>query len=462
MLELQRVPASYRDSSGFVFVHNNNYYRYLSPEYMDTYRFFMESGLYGTLVQKGLLIEHEEADEIFRERALPGRFLRPRQLTVITYPYEWSFDMWKDAALRTLETAMEALKKGMLLKDATPFNIQFDKGKPVFIDTLSFERYTPGTPWVAYRQYCEGFLAPLLIMKYVAPELGKLFQLYPDGIPLSLVRKMLPRKAFWNLHTYLHIWLQSKISTKYKGGPGREENMSEGRLLTLLNGLKQYTASLNRKREEGASAWRRYYDDCHTEEYYSYKKERVLQTLQSLKPSSLLDLGCNTGQFSLLLQEQDCRIIALDADHSCVNDLYRRIQQHQIRNITPVLSAINHPTPAIGWSGEERSGLTERIKSDVVIALALIHHLAISGNLPFQKIASWLAKISQHLVIEFVPKEDEKVKLLLQNRRDIFGDYTAAAFLREFEAYFTLVDRHPLRGSIRELFIFKRHDKIPG
>ncbi|MGB4844119.1 MAG: hypothetical protein WBP16_06625, partial [Ferruginibacter sp.] len=207
---MQPLSSSYRDTDGFVFEQQDKIYRYVHPRYQQHYDRLMNSGLYDELIKKGWLIAHQEIEDITAFGFTKGKVLLPEQLPFISYPYEWSFDMWKDAALLTLQLAAASLKKEMSLKDATPFNIQFVNGRPVFIDTLSFENYTAGKPWVAYRQFCECFLAPLLLMHYCHPDTNKLFAVYPNGIPLDVLISLLPAKSKWNVNTFLHIHLQHK------------------------------------------------------------------------------------------------------------------------------------------------------------------------------------------------------------------------------------------------------------
>ena len=166
---MQINPSSYRDNSGFVFKQNDTVYRYIHPSYEPHYLRLMNSGLYDELVQTKKLISHQEITDTTECSFTDGKVLLPQQISFISYPYEWSFDMWKDAALLTLQIAMTSLKKEMILKDATPFNVQFINSKPVFIDTLSFENYEAGKPWIAYHQFSECFLAPLLLMHYCHP-----------------------------------------------------------------------------------------------------------------------------------------------------------------------------------------------------------------------------------------------------------------------------------------------------
>ena len=241
-------PASYRDNSGFIFKQDDKFYRFVSPVYETHYSRLMSSGLYDELVKKNKLIPHQEITETKAFGFADGRVLLPEQITFISYPYEWSFDMCKDAALLTLQIATAAIQKGMILKDATSFNIQFHNGKPIFIDTLSFENYEEGKPWIAYRQFCECFLGPLLLMHYCHPDINKLFTVYPNGIPMDVLVTLLPKRSKWDMNTLLHVHLQAKFSGKQKQKPASENNFSKQKLELLIKGLENFVQKLSLKK----------------------------------------------------------------------------------------------------------------------------------------------------------------------------------------------------------------------
>ncbi|MEJ7611671.1 MAG: hypothetical protein WKF88_10880 [Ferruginibacter sp.] len=380
----------------------------------------------------------------------------PAQMPFISYPYEWSFDMWRDAALVTLKIAIAAMEKSMMLKDATPFNIQFYKGRPVFIDTLSFEKYDETKPWIAYRQFCECFLAPLLLMHYDHRDTGKLFLTYPDGIPLDLVRALLPARAKWNLHVHLHITLQAKLSAKAGRGEEKKGNFSMHKLAVLLNGLIEVVKGL--KIKKARSEWDDYYSDTISgDNYLSAKTALIKKFTDDLSFNTVIDLGANDGFFSMMLRDKASHIIATDADSNCVNELYRQVRKQGIKNIVPLVSTLHHPSPAIGWMNKERDSLTVRLKADLVLALALVHHLAITANLPLESIARWLHNMGEYVIIEFVPKSDEKVRLLLKKREDIFTDYSVEHFTATFKRYFTVLHREKAGNTDREIFLMKRN-----
>ena len=452
---LTALSSSYRDNDGFVFKQNDTYYRLIKPSYFSHYNLLMSSGLYKNLTDAGRLVKHEEIDASFFQTNIDGKIILPEQISFISYPYEWSFDMWRDAAIVTLKIAAQALEHEIILKDATPFNIQFHKGRPVFIDTLSFEKHEEGTSWIAYHQFCECFLGPLLLMHYGHRDLGKLFMVYPNGIPLDVVKSILPFKSKFNVHVYLHIWLQAKMASKPIVSEAREKVFTKQKLVTLLNGLTSFVSGLSQK--EIKSTWNDYYTDTILgNKYLDAKKIIVEKFVNSIDIKSAIDLGANDGYFSLLLKDTIENVIALDFDSNCINELYKKIRKDKIKNIVPLVSTLNIPSPAIGWHNEERYSLTQRLNADLVLALALIHHLAISVNIPLDFIAKWFSEMGAYLVIEFVPKNDEKVKQLLKEREDIFDGYDLITFREIFSEYYSIIYEEKVSGTERVLFLMKR------
>lgn len=447
-------PASYRDNSGYIFKQDGKFYRYISPVYEPHYSRLMSSGLYDLLVKKGWLIAHEVIAETKEFGFTEGQVLLPEQIPFMSYPHEWSFDMWKDAALLTLQIALASLQKGMILKDATPFNIQFYKGKPVFIDTLSFEHYEEGKPWIAYRQFCECFLGSLLLMHYCHPDTNKIFTVYPNGIPIDVLVSLLPKSSKWNLNTQLHIHLQAKFSGKAKAKTGSGNNFTQKKLELLLNGLESFVQKLSPKKVK--TTWDDYYTDTILGNDYLQAKTKLVQSFtESIDFKTVADLGANDGHFSLLFGA-DKQVIATDADSNCINELYLQIKKQGKSNLLPLVNNLTAPSPAIGWNNAERESFSDRLKADLVLALALVHHLAIASNVPLQLIADWLQPMAPYLIIEFVPKTDEKVKLLLQNRKDIFDDYSLQHFKTIFAAAYEIVKEEKVGNTDRVLFLMKR------
>ena len=449
---MQALPSSYRDNDGFVFEKDGKIFRYIHPCFNEHYQLLMNGGLYQTLVSKGQLVTHEVITDTASFGLADGIIILPQQIHFISYPYEWSFSMLKHAALLTMQIAKTALQHNMILKDATAFNIQFQQGQPVFIDTLSFEKYEEGMPWIAYRQFCENFLAPLLLMQYCHPDIQKISTVYPNGIPLDILVSLLPKKAKWHLNTYLHIYLQANFSAKKNQQQNKKIELSRQKLNILFNGLYNFVNKL--KAKKARSTWDDYYTDTILGAAYLDTKTKMVQAFCSeIEFKSVLDLGANDGHFSLLFKDK--KVVAIDADANCIDTLYNRVNKAQI-DILPLVINMASPSPAIGWNNNERLSITARLKAELVIALALVHHLAIANNVPLEMIAAWLLPMGPYLLIEFVPKTDEKVQLLLQNREDIFGDYSLENFKTIFGKGYTIIQEQAIDNTGRFLFLLKR------
>lgn len=444
--------ASYRDPSGFVFEKEGVLYRQVNQHFKEHFDFFTGSGCYTHLIKKGLLIPHEEIKENLSGENSWYITLKPERVHFISYPYEWSFGMLKDAALLTLQLLKEAMTFGLILKDATPYNIQWHKGKLIFIDSLSFEKYDEQKPWIAYRQFCETFLSPLLLMHYSRNPLPQLMLAYPEGVPLPVTRSLLPRRSRFSLHTYLHIHLHAKVAQKNQG-PERQPRFSKQKLLNLAASLETLIRRANIPTQR--STWSEYYDEAsQRKDYLEQKKTIIMQWLDNIPGlKTAADLGANEGEFSRLLSDRAIQTIAADFDPWCINKLYDEINNRQEKNIQPLILDLSNPSPAIGLNNRERSSFIERCRVDIALALALVHHLAIGKNIPFGPIADLFYKIAPRLIIEFVPKQDEKVQLMLAGKKDIYPLYNEEQFEKAFNLYYHIQRKETIPGSGRILYL---------
>jgi len=450
-----RVPSSFRDPSGFLFLHNGLLLRQVNRNYRDHYDYLMNSGLYTRLVESGLLVPHGEVDSTRAASEEAYRIIQPEPIPFISYPYEWSFSQLKQAALCTLQIQREALNLGMSLKDCSAYNIQFWKGKPVLIDTLSFEKVLEGRPWIAYRQFCQHFLAPLALMSLVDVRLGQLFRVYIDGIPLDLASGLLPlrsRLRFTLLsHIHLHARSQKHFSEKTIDAGSRK--MSRRAFLGLIDNLESGIRALSWKPQD--TAWSNYYASTNYDsDAFQHKTRLVSEILDQIapQPRTLWDLGANNGFFSRLASDRGILTLAFDMDASCVERNYRDCLQRGETRLLPLLLDLTNPSPDLGWENQERMSFLRRGPTDVVLALALIHHLAIANNVTLPQIARFFAGLSKTLIIEFVPKSDSQVQRLLSTREDIFPGYTQAAFEEEFSRHFFIRRAEKIQQTKRTLY----------
>ena len=452
--------SSFRDPSGFIFYHDNKIYRAVTHLYKEEYDLLIESGLYDLLIKKKYLIPHQEIkDPHLVEGSNVYKILQPESVEMISYPYEWSFSQLKDAALLTLKIQELALTHGMSLKDASAYNIQFHKGRPVFIDTLSFEKYIENKPWNAYGQFCRHFLAPLALMSHTDIHLNNLLKNYIDGIPLDLTRKLLPFKTRFHVGLYMHLYLHAQIQNKYQGSKVKvsENNhkLSKNSMLGIISSLRQSITA--QKWVPKGTEWGDYQEgDIHTAEYKRRKAEIIDKFITQAEPHSILDMGANTGYFSRIAAKKGANVISCDIDPACVEKNYLTTKQNKEDNLLPLFFDLFNPSPAIGWANEERTTLQKRCKTDLVMALALIHHLCISGNIPLEKVASYFRQFAECLIIEFVPKTDPKVQVLLINREDIFPDYTQEKFEAIFSNHYQIVGFEKAGEDERIIYLLKR------
>jgi len=448
------VSSSFRDPSGFLFYRDRLIYRQINIAYKKNYDYLMEFGLYEALTDAELLIPHEEVniDSSIPDKAY--KTIKPAPIPFISYPYEWCFSQLKDAALATLEIQKKSLDFGMSLKDCSAYNIQFRKGKPIFIDTLSFEEYREGQPWVAYRQFCQHFLSPLALMSYKDIRLNQLLRVYIDGIPLDLASSLLQFRTHFVFSLLTHVHLHAKAQKHFAD---KAVNTTRGQITRLsFMGLVDSLESAIRKLRWKAQGteWSEYYEDTnYSPEGLRHKGQIVSDFLDKINPKTVWDLGANVGVFSRIAADKRIQVISFDIDSVAVEKNYLQCIEKGETRILPLLFDLTNPSPGIGWDSKERMSLFERGPADTAFALALIHHLAISNNLPFNKIADYFCKICDSLIIEFVPKEDSQVQRLLSTREDIFSNYTQQVFEREFEKHFMIHDSMKVKESKRTLYL---------
>jgi hypothetical protein len=456
---INRLASSFRDPSGFLFFENGTLFRSVNCLYQQNYDHLIQSDLYNKLVEDNLLIPHTEVDSPVDETNNTYKIIQPELVPFISYPHEWCFSQLKDAALALIRIQKQALDCNMVLKDASAYNIQFFKGKPILIDTLSFEIYKENQPWVAYRQFCQHFLAPLSLMASRDIRLGQLMRIYIDGLPLDLVSGLLPILTWFKPALLSHIHLHAKAQKRYeaKASPSASHKVSKHSLIALIHHLELAITAM--KWRPAGTEWAKYYEDTnYSPEAMNHKKRLVEAYLSESKPRTVWDFGANTGLFSRMAMAKDIDTIAFDVDPAAVEKNYRQMRENKETKILPLCLDLTNPSPSIGWANEERLSLVERGPADTVLALALIHHLAISNNVPFSHIAAFLSQVCRFLIIEFVPKNDSQVQRLLRSREDIFPDYTQEHFETSFTDHFSILRRDTIVDTQRTLYLMENHN----
>ena len=453
---VQRAPGSFRDPAGFAFLQNGRLFRQVNASYRHHYDFLISSGLFKALVEAGSLIPHVPVDLSWRQSENACAILEAERVPFVSYPYEWSFGELKAAALHTLAVQRQALEFGMSLKDATGYNIQFVKGRPILIDVLSFEIYEEGTPWVAFRQYCQHFLAPLALMAYTDIRLSQLLRIHIDGIPLDLASLLLPFRSWlsFSILAYIHFHALAQRCLVNRRPKRSAKTVSRNALLGFVESLE---AGIQRLKWKASSTeWGDYYDKAdYSSAAFRHKKEIVSGFLERVHPGVLWDLGANTGVFSQIAADKGMQTISFDKDPLAVEKNYQECKRQGRTNILPLLLDLTNPSSGTGWANTERLSLLDRGPAQVILCLGLVHHLALSNNVPLSTIARFLSTIGTFFVIEFIPKSDRQVQRLLATREDVFTDYYMEAFERDFSEYFTIHEKVGIADSSRALYLME-------
>jgi hypothetical protein len=459
MNNLVDVAGSFRDPSGSLFRLDGVLYRRINQCYQEHYDRLMSSGLYAELTAAGMLIPHEAADIGLAQSSDTYQVIRPSIVPFISYPYEWCFSQLKDAALLTLTIQKKAFERGMVLKDCSAYNIQFVGCKPVFIDTLSFEIYREGEPWVAYRQFCQHFLAPLALMAYADIRLNQLFRVHIDGVPLDLASRLLPARTRLRFPLLAHIHLHAAAQARFAGAVVRPEHhrFSALSFRGLADSLESGVCRLRPR--PGRTEWGDYYSATNYSDAARDEKARIVKDFAGIAwPRMVWDLGGNTGVYSRIVIGAGASYAAcFDIDPAAVERNYQAGKAEKNAAILPLLLDLANPSAGIGWANAERQSLAERGPADLVMALALVHHLAISNNVPLERIAAFFAAFCTWLIVEFVPKNDSQVQRLLASRKDIFADYDQTHFEQAFSRHFRIEKRMPIAGSGRILYLMKKN-----
>ncbi|HMU25973.1 MAG TPA: hypothetical protein PKA65_01050 [Solirubrobacterales bacterium] len=459
-------PGSFRDRDSRVVVSGDAIYRALSPEGAEDWEAFSGSPLLEQLTAAGRVIGTREVDPSVlgeSQDLLPTgitKVLEHDRIPFVSYPYEWTFSMLQDAAKLQLELGAAAIDSGLGLKDATPYNVQFIGSQPTFIDIGSFEKITEGEPWIAYRQFCMLYLYPLLFQAHkdipFHPWMrGSIDGIQPiDAIKVFSLRDRLRRGVF--LHTSLHARLDRRAN---KSGPGSaEENKTNrqvkpGQIKAQLESMNRLVSKL--KWKAGETSWSGYrQSNTYSDEDDRRKQAFVGEVAAQLKPGLTWDMGCNDGAYSRIAAESSERVVAFDFDHATVEALYRSLREEGNTKILPLVSNLADPSPALGWRGLERKTLADRGAPDLMLALALIHHVSISANIPIADFLQWARDLETTLLVEFPKRTDPMVRALLANKHEGANpDYEEGNFERELEKRFEVERREELPSGDRILYL---------
>lgn len=461
----QPLPGSFRDPSGSVYQVEGRILRTVNECFSRDFDFVTSTGLFKTLATEGLLLPFEvmSSDVLGLSDPKPRYVLETPKLPFISYPYEWSFPALKAAALLHLRIHLQSLAVGVTLSDASAYNIQFQGNQPVFIDHLSFRRYLSGEMWVGHRQFCEQFLNPLLLRAFFGISHNAWYRGTQEGITTGEIRKLLKWRHCLKWNVLTHVVLQDlfqKTSTK------NTKSLQDHSLAQASFPLSSFKAMLEKMfhwisqltpLNKGESTWGDYDKTCsYSSTEIQSKKQFILEFAQTVQPALIWDFGCNTGEYSEAALNGGARnVVGFDFDQGALDGSYRRAVERRLSFQALFMDAAN-PSPNQGWNGHERESLQSRASADAILALALVHHLAIARNIPLVQVVNWLITLAPQGVIEFVPKNDPMVQELLSLRQDIFPDYTAEHFMALLEKKAVIIKNEIVSKSGRVLVWFKR------
>ena len=451
-----REPGSFRDRNGAVFYGDGRVLRMLSPKALTDWRRLEETAFFERHRAAGRIVDTRLVEDA---EGLPeaAGVLEHARIPFVSYPYEWTFGMLKDAALLHLQLLRDALAEDMILKDSSAYNVQWRGARPVFIDVPSFEPLGRGQPWVGYRQFCELFLYPLMLRAHRDIDFRPWLRGRIDGIPAEQMRRMMSGRDLMRPEVLTHVVAQSALQRRH-AGKGRDVRGSlaeagfDKRLIEA--NVRRLTALVGRLVPRRARTEWSDYDRTHSYDAAEHerKAEFVRRAAASGRWRLAWDLGCNTGTFSRLVAEHADHVVAMDGDWMAIERLYEREKGEGGQAILPLVVDLADASPNQGWRGAERKGLAERGRPDLTLCLALIHHVVITANIPLASFVGWLADLGTSVVIEFVGRDDEMVRALLANREDQYDDYHPETFRALLAERFHIEADEPLKGGRRHIY----------
>lgn len=472
MTSASRDAGSFRDPRGYIYEFEGRILRSVNPAAAEDYRALRDTGLLAELTARGLLLPATECElgSVPLPRPSPVHLIEHPRLPIISYPYEWCFAAHRAAALLHLDLHLAALERGFTLSDASAYNVQFLGSRPVFIDLLSLRPYHPGEMWTGHRQFCMQFLNPLLLEAKLGISPQGWFRGQIEGIdPVDLARLL----RWWHRFSWTilaHVVLQARFQKRGRSSDKqavaglKRAQLPLAAFRNMLLSLRGYIAGL--KRSGASTTWSDYasntsYATGETEE----KRRFVAGMVSAVKPGKVIDLGCNTGEYSALaLASGAGMVFGFDFDLGALDQAFARAQSHNLAFLPLWLDAAN-PSPDQGWAQRERKGFAARAKADALLALAVLHHLAIGRNIPLPDAVDWLIDMAPQGVIEFVPKSDPMVQRLLALRADIFTDYDEPSFIAAVERRARIQATKALSEGGRLLLWYERIDPsgdMPG
>lgn len=462
-------PASFRDPDTGVFYADGGVYRGLSQRAEPDWERLQATSFFARLIKEGKVVDTEVVGEAAvaadvqgaipaSPRGMPWSLvLRHERVPVVSYPFEWPFAMLREAAMLHLDVLLAALDETISMKDGTAYNVQFFGSRPVFVDIGSFE--PADGPWPGYRQFCQTMLFPLMIQAYLGVPFQPLLRGKVDGLSPTDVSGMFSGLARFRRGVLRNVTVHSLLERRVTAGSQdvKQRLTKAGYNVELAKAAARNLRKLVDRLEVGGrgSVWSDYRDTCSYSDADVQAKERFVgDALAAIDPGTVIDLGANDGAYSLLAADHADYVVAADGDEAVIDRLYRRLRSERREDILPLVLDLTDPSPALGWRNRERTPFVHRVRPDAVLALALVHHLAIGANVPLSEVVDWLVSLGRRLIVEFVDRDDPMVKRLLGNKpRGLFDDYQRSTFESALQKRCRIERTETLSGGTRNLYV---------
>jgi hypothetical protein len=454
----QLEPGSFRDPDSRVFYVGEKVYRAISGEGLADYEALVASGLLGDprIVRTERVDDARDASSLlFNEVA---GVLEHERIPFVSYPYEWTFSMLKDAALLQLDLLLAALDHGLILKDSTPYNVQFRGARAVLMDVGAFERLREGELWVGYRQFCMLYLYPLLLQAVKGVSFQPWLRGSIDGIRPAEMRGLMSTRDRFRRGFTTNVFLHGRLERRgAEGGDSVRRELKRpglGKRLILANVRRMHNLVARLEWSPPHGVWLAYGEHNTYSDEDARRKDEFVRAVATAKSWQLAwDLGCNNGRHARIAAAGARHVVAVDADQGPVELLYRDLRDAGNERILPLTMNVADPSPRLGWRGLERKALLDRGRPDLVLALALVHHMAIGANVPVREFVNWLAELGAAVVVEFPAREDPMVqKLLAPKREGLHPDYERAYFERCVGEAFDIRRTEWLASGTRTLY----------
>lgn len=454
--------GSFRDPESRVFYEGDRVLRGLSTDAADIDRAARDAGLMETLVGEGWFVANWVVEDVAPPEGAPtAAVIESERVPLVSYPSEWSFAMLRDAALVTLDTNLAALEKGFILKDASAFNVVFQGARPTIIDIGSIDRFGEKGIWTAYGQFCDHFLAPLMLEAYVGVPFQRMLTGAVDGIPIGDLNRVMRGRSGAHKGVLTHVRLRSMLEKKAAGMKTESRREVGGASLpaesvaATIAKMRDLIANLD---SAAPSTWADYEDALPYEQESTYAKaDFVRKAAGAARTRDIaVDVGANAGLFTRILAEHFDQVIGIDNDPGAIDALYSATSPSEIENLTPLVVDITNPTPAFGWRGRERSAFAERVQPSFSTWLAVVHHLCLGLGLPLSQVTALIYEFSEEAVVEFVSPADPMAQRISASRTTQLEPYARDDFERHIADGGTIVTRTEVSDT-RTMYHLRRH-----